>query len=349
SHPSRKVVTANHSAVYYQPDHEKWHGRAVQPTVASWAPGSFHQAARALQGAGLDVYAWVVLTHNQRLGTLHPDIAVTNAFGDRYPWALCAANQLVREYCTTLASEIAALPEIGGLELEACGWFGFEHLHAHDKTGANAMPAWARDLLSLCFCDACEIEIADVGLNPTRMRDAVRSALAPVFAGEADHGPAIEGFEDELDALHALRAGAADRLRAEVIAEVRAARPHLPVLLHTHPDPRRVGSNAGADCATLFAESAGTVLQCWPPLEQSLGLVTAASAAAGKVPGRPPIAASLLAVRTMGGRMDTLADEAVALRAAGASELRFYHAGLASGGDLRAMREAAAAWTEAAL
>jgi hypothetical protein len=342
SHPTHKVVTASHSAVYYQPDRARWRGRAVQPAVATWAPGSFHQAAHALRDAGLGVYAWAVLTHNQRLGTLHPELAVTNAFGDRYPWALCAANRLVREYCTTLAQEIAGLPEVDGLELESCGWYGFEHLHAHDKTGAAAFSPEVRTLLSMCFCDACEIEYAEAGIAPQRLRERLRAALEPVFADAAEpEKQAGAELEAELRAVHAVRTAAADRLRAEVLSAVRAARPDLPVLLHTHPDPHRVGANPGAVPATLFAESAGAVLQCGGPPEEAAATV---AAVASQAPDGMPIAATLQAVANLGGRVATLAEEAVALRAAGANELRFYHAGLASGSDLRAIREAATAW-----
>jgi hypothetical protein len=347
AHPARKVVTASHSAVYYHPDRARWRGRAVQPALATWAPGSFHQAAHALRDADLDVYAWVVLTHNQHLGTLHPGLAVVNAFGDRYPWALCAANHLVREYCATLAAEAAALPEVDGLELESCGWYGFEHLHAHDKTGASATSAETRALLSLCFCDACEVEYADAGIAPQRLRDQVRAALEPVFAGARDpDGKVLASVSAELGAVHGVRAGAADRLRAEVLAEVRAVRPQIPVLLHTHPDPQRTGANPGAAPAALFAQSAGAVVQCWGPPQESADLI---SAVASQAPDGVPVAASLLAVENLGGRVRSLAEEAASLRAAGATELRFYHAGLASGGDRLAIREAAAAWVKHAL
>jgi hypothetical protein len=344
SHPTHKVVTASHSAVYYQPDRARWQGRAIQPAVATWAPGSFHQAAHALRDAGLGVYAWVVLTHNQRLGTLHPELAVVNAFGDRYPWALCSANQLVNEYCTTLAEEVAELPEVDGLELESCGWYGFEHLHAHDKTGASAFSAQVRELLSVCFCDTCEIEYADAGIAPQRLRERLRAALEPVFAGATEPDKEVGAeFEPELRAVHAVRTAAADRLRAEVLSAVHAARPELPVLLHTHPDPHRIGANPGAVPATLFAQSAGAVLQCGGPHEEAVATV---SAVASQAPDGTPIAATLQAVANLGGRVGTLAEEAVTLRAAGANELRFYHAGLASGSDLRAIREATAAWNK---
>jgi hypothetical protein len=52
----------------------------------------------------------------------------------------------------------------------------------------------------------------------------------------------------------------------------------------------------------------------------------------------PRIAASLLAVAGLGGRTGELAGQADAVRVAGATELRLYHAGLASAADLAAMR-----------
>lgn len=345
AHPARKVVTADHSAVYYQPDRTRWSGHEVQPAVATWAPGSFHESARAMRGAGLKVYAWAVLTHNQRLGTIHPEIAVVNAFGDRYPWALCAANPQVHQYAATLAADVAALPEIDGLELESCGWYGFEHLHAHDKTGSSALPPLARELLSLCFCDACEFEYTQAGIAPLWLRDRVRAALEPVFAGVAE--PFDERttamLETELLPVHVVREAAADRLRAQVISAARQARPDLPILLHTHPDPRRIGANPGADPAGLFAQSVGAVLQCWGSMD---GATATVRDVARKAPDGVPVVASLLAVAGMGGRIERLAADAVRLREAGATGLRFYHGGLASDCDLRAIRSAAAAWNE---
>ncbi len=346
AHPNHKVVTADHSAVYYQPDRARWSGREVQPAVATWAPGSFRHGARPLRDAGLKVYAWTVLTHNQRLGTIHPEISVVNAFGDRYPWALCAANPRVREYAATLAAEVAELPEVDGLELESCGWYGFEHLHAHDKTGASALPPQARELLSLCFCASCEAEYSHAGIAPKWLRHQVQAALEPVFAGSTDafDEATATTLEAELAAVHAVREAAADGFRAEVISAVREARADLPILLHTHPDPRRVGANPGADTAALLANSVGPVLQCWGPIDDGAATV---SAVAKQAPDGVPVVASLLAVANMGGRVDSLAKDAVRLRDAGASELRFYHAGLASGSDLRAIRSATTAWNEA--
>src|SRR6202020_3598065 len=92
------------------------------------------RAVAALQSAGLPATAWVVGTHNSRLAGAG-ECSVRNAFGDVYPWALCAGSDAVREYAALLAAEAAALAGVDAIELEACGWYGFEHGSAHDKTG----------------------------------------------------------------------------------------------------------------------------------------------------------------------------------------------------------------------
>src|SRR5262249_1881128 len=154
------------------------------------------------------------------------------------------------------------------------------------------------------------------GLAPQWLRDRIRVALEPVFAGS----PASCGEEahaaiaDDLRAVDAIRAKAADRLRAEVLAAVRAARADLPVLLHCHPDTRRVGAKRGVEPATLFAQAAGAALQCWGSIEEGAAMV---SSVASQAPDGVPVAASLLAVANLGGRVASLAEDAATLRAAG--------------------------------
>ena len=75
------------------------------------------------------------------------------------------------------------------------------------------------------------------------------------------------------------------------------------------------------------------MLSCW----DSQTAPALASQAATTVPPGTVIAASLLAVAGLGGDPATLPAQAAAVRAAGATELRLYHAGLAAAPDLAAM------------
>jgi hypothetical protein len=339
-HPRHRIVTRD-AAVYYRADPSRWlavpSGRRaspvspaarqrparLRPAVARPA-GSFERAATALRSRGLPVTAWAVVTHNDRLGVTVPSATVRNAFGDAYPWALCLASPAVREYAARLAGEVAALPEADAVELEACGWYGVEHLSAHDKT-AGAGGGAAQWLLSVCFCSACRPAYAAAGADPAWLAARVRAAV------DLPEEAALPG--EAAGVLAGVRAALATRFQREVVAAARDAAPGKPVYLHVHPDPRATGANPGSEPDAL-AGAAGIVLSCWDPVAAP-ALVTRAAAAA---PPGTAVAASLLAVAGLGGDPATLPAQAAAVRAAGATELRLYHAGLASAADLAAIR-----------
>ena len=290
-HPGHRIVTRD-AGIYFQPDPARWRGARLRPVGAAPGddgPGTFERAAAALRAAGLPVTAWVVVTHNSRLAGAG-ECSVRNAFGDVYPWALCAGADAVREYAALLAAEAAALDGVDAIELEACGWYGFEHGSAHDKTGGAA--GGARDwLLSLCFCGACAPAYREAGADPAELAALVRAA--------ADGGPALPGDVGAM--VDAARAAASGRLLAGVLAAVRAAAPGQPVLVHSDPDPRAVGANPGYDLAVLCGPGGadGVVLSCGDPVTApDLVARTAAAAppgvcdrrrpAGGGRPGRPP-------------------------------------------------------------
>jgi hypothetical protein len=358
-HPRHRIVTRE-ASVHYRTDAARWRGAPLRPVEADPA-GSFERAAARLCASGLRVNAWAVLAHGCGTVAGGPSCCVRNAYGDGYPWALCIGTPAVRNYAAALAAEVASLGAADAVELEACGWYGLDHGSAHDKTGEAAGPA-ARWLLSVCFCPACSGAYGQAGADPEELRAAVRSALDQAFswgaAGAADQaaaaipaapaGPAVLAAPDELlppgaaAALLRARAELADRLMRKVVAAVRAAAPGKPLLVHADPDPRAAGANPGYDPAVLLGPggAAGIVLSCWDPA-RAVPLVASVAAAA---PPGSRIAASLLAVAGLGGRPDTLAEQAEAVRAAGATELRLYHAGLASPSDLAAIRALCHAW-----
>ena len=328
-HPRHRIVTRD-AGVYYQADPARWAGQRLRPADAAAPAGSFERGAAALRAAGIGVTAWVVLTHNSRLAG-PGECAVRNAFGDVYPWALCAGTPAVREYVALLAAEVAALAGVDAIELEACGWYGFEHGSAHDKTGPVAGLAGPAGLagqwlLSLCFCAACGEAYRAAGADP--------AALAALVRAAADGGPAVPG--DVAALLGSVRAAASGRLLAGVLAGVRSAAPGTPVLVHSDPDARAVGANPGYDPAVVCGPDGadGVVLSCGNPAAAP-DLVARTAAAA---PGGTRIAAVLQAVAGLGGHPETLAAQAAAVRAAGATELRLYHAGLAAASDLTAIR-----------
>ncbi len=285
------------------------------------------------------MHTWVVLAHNSRLGAEHPHTSVVNAYGDRYPWAPCVAQPATRAYLADLAAEAAVRPGARGTELESAGWYGLAHLHAHDKTGGVGLGDAGQYLMSLCFCPHCREGYDTQGLDPDELAAAVRAALEPVWRGSAPSDGGWAGVEKLLgeayaNGTRAWREERARTLQETVVAAVRAAAPEgFRVLLHADPVSYHCGANAGVDPAHILSVADGVVVPC----TGGAGLLTpfAEQGRDGAV-----LAANLTVVSGMGGRPDTLAADAARAEDLGATELRLYHAGLASDGDLARVRAA---------
>ncbi|MFC9327299.1 hypothetical protein [Kitasatospora sp. NPDC057015] len=327
-HPDTRIVTARHSAVYYRPEPARWRGRALRPYEQGWVPGAdpFEAARSALAEAGIDVHSWVVLAHNSRLGDENPRIAVRNAYGERYPWALCVAQPEVVEYAALLAAEAAVRPGAGGVELESCGWYGLAHLHAHDKIAGVPLGPVGQYLMSLCFCPACERGYAAAGADPAALRVAVRAVLEPLWRGGAEPSGGSEQEriaallgDDLAAAALAHRTAAAYAFQRTAVEAVRAvAGPGFRILLHADPQAHHSGPNCGVEVPRVMEFADGLVVPA--PL---------ASGAAALMPARSVLAANLGIIAGAGG------DPAGLHVPEGATELRLYHAGLASDEDLR--------------
>lgn len=340
-HPRHRIVTAEHASVLYPTD-DRWEGRELRPYAAGdWAPGdAFGEAACALTEAGLEVHTWVVLAHNSRLGAEHPDTSVVNAYGDRYPWAPCIAQPATRAYLVDLAAEAAVRPGARGTELESLGWYGLQHLHAHDKTGGVGLGDAGMYLMALCFCAVCREGYGEQGLDADELATAVRDALEPLWQGAPDDGDwaGVEKLLGETRAAdtRAWRDETARTLQEAAVGAVRAAAPDgFRILLHADPVTYHVGANPGVDPAHILSVADGVVVPC----AGGPGLLTpfAEQGREGAV-----IAANFGVVSGMGGSPDTLAADAARARELGATEMRLYHAGLASDGDLKAVRAALA-------
>jgi hypothetical protein len=203
--------------------------------------------------AGTYVYPWDVVgdpaaaERIAALGVGHATVAAfyhaTRALTPRHP-----GHRVV----------VAERPDIAGVEFEAAGWYGFDHLNQHDKVAGIPLSEDEQFLFSLCFCPAC--------------------------------------------------CGAT-------------------------PRPRVSLANTGLDMATLPTGTTGVVVNCW---NGSPALVEAS------VGHGVDVYAGLLGVGGMGADPERLSQVIADVRAAGAAGVRIYHAGLAGGGDLAAIRKASA-------
>ena len=226
-HPRHRVVEASYAALYRPVRDAAWRGRRLTPLAPTWidAPDPMRAAAAALRERGLGVTAWVVLTHNTRLGTGHPDVTVVNCFGDRYPYALCPSWTEVRDYAALLTAEAVRDVPVSAVSLESCGQMGVAHAGHHDKT-AGAWDPEEQRRLSVCCCAACRRAWAAEGADPGRIADRLRHAPLP-----PDDAAVVLGAR--------LRAAAAMREQCTTAAD------GIPVLLHASPDPWATGPSPG--------------------------------------------------------------------------------------------------------
>jgi hypothetical protein len=328
-HPRHQTVLADYAALYRPVRPGAWAGRRLAPKGPLWMvePDPFGEAVSLLRAGGLRVAAWIVLTHNSRLGAAHPDTCVVNCFGERYPYALCPSHPEVRDYAATLAAEALRDVPVDEVSLEACGQLGLVHQCHHEKSDGAWTPDAVR-LLSVCCCAACRSAWRQADLDPDRTVERLRAAVRAEALGEPVAVP-----EDV--ALLAVRHAATDALRHQVLAAVADAAPGVEVTLHAHPDPWATGASPGLT-ATAAADVDAVLVPVWPTTPASADLVASTAAVASTVDSYvtvlPPVDPA------------DLPEHARRLRAAGASRLSLYHLGLVPAWRHRALRDLVELW-----
>jgi hypothetical protein len=224
--------------------------------VGPGRPSPLEESCGLAKQAGLTTVAWVVLFHNTRLGKLHPESCVENAFGDRYEYALCPARPEVRQYGLALLRDIARTKDLDAVEIEAAGWMGHRHGSHHDKA-SFATDTHSDFLLSYCFCTACAAGLAANGSDVQALRARVCAVLRARFSdGDAmvevkvprerlatDLGRELERM---LEHRRSCNAGLLREARAQLPPGMRLA-------LHAEDDPCFTGSQVGIELARVKA------------------------------------------------------------------------------------------------
>lgn len=183
-HSGRKVFHAT-SAICFRPAAGEFAPSVIQPHCSTWATADGPVAGLFEMAANVDlrIRAWTVVFHNTPLASEHPDSAITNCFGDTFPHALCPSAPKSRQYALQLVQAIAARP-IHAIELEALGFYGYEHLSHHDKCGI-VFDMFHHFLFSCCFCTNCRIALRSSGLEPDFIVERFCDRLCRFFCGRA--------------------------------------------------------------------------------------------------------------------------------------------------------------------
>lgn len=197
--PQQKVRILEDGSLYFRPRGKHFRRLAIQPRISALADKQ-DPLERILTGAqrhGLEVVAWTVCCHNSYQGERHLDLAIHNAFGDPYPYALCPAQPAVQDYLEALVRELGAYP-LRFIQLEACEYMGFPHGHHHEKVMVDLTPL-GRMLMGLCFCPACRAAASAQGADYEAARAGVERYIVRAMEGEADPTlPATRGAASEV-------------------------------------------------------------------------------------------------------------------------------------------------------
>ena len=182
--PVRKVRYLEGGTVFFAPEWSRYEGLRLKPhpseLVGSDDPlGDLCEAA---EGRHMNVNAWAVLLHSDRLGFEHPECATQNAFGDRYLTDLCPANPDVRAYVRALTSDIVSYG-VSNFFAESPHFHGLGHGYHHERY-FEELGAVGIYLLGLCFCVHCR-EVASLsGVDAELVHRLVRDELVLCFEGE---------------------------------------------------------------------------------------------------------------------------------------------------------------------
>jgi hypothetical protein len=164
-HDGSKVFNTT-AAICFRPREGEFSSPGIKPFCAEWAAedGPVSNLHSVAEREGLRIRAWTVVFHNTPLATAHPDSAIRNCFGDVFAHALCPSAPKSREYAFRLVQAISRRP-IHAIELEAAGFYGYEHQSHHDKCGI-VFDLFHHFLFSCCFCVHCRKSFSSSGVDP---------------------------------------------------------------------------------------------------------------------------------------------------------------------------------------
>jgi hypothetical protein len=313
-HPTRRVTEIPHSAAYFALRDETWRGQRLQPhQPAKWiGPDSFEHARDRLSREGLAVDGWIVLTHDDNLDDARRDLLVRNAYGELYSYALCPRNDDVRDYCRTLVQEVVRVGGLRGVVLEASGAMGLDHGGTHDKVEMANWNSIERQLLSICFCRACEVALSDIGVDPVDLTRMIREGLAQGVTSME------EGLGGYASMVATYRVSLATTLQRELMEAARAIDPSATLAVHASASPWATGSFPASSPEAL-TDATCAVANCWSRQD-----------AAGELSGLSTMTKRLGAYLRLDREWDHVDDDLARLASLGVRELHLYHLGLMS-------------------
>jgi hypothetical protein len=329
--PKARVYFPEDGTVYFRP--RKAYG-VVKPQVSALTAGG-DILAELCGRDDIAVNAWTVLLHNTRLGTLHPELTVRNAFGDAYPYSLCPSQPEVRAYAMTLCADLAGNYRLKSLLLETPGFLTYGH-GFHHEFAQVAPNAWLDAMLGLCFCKPCREGAKRAGIDADGLAKRICMAVDTWLDDGLDQS--LEGWnasDPDLAAFHRFRC----QVVTSLVADIRAAvDPAVKVkVIATCQRPHATAYLEGHDLAALDAVSDGLELPLYQASPEAvvadgryvLDLVPALRTSVILRPGYPDMS-----------RESDLTEALAGLRGLGLVDFAFYNFGMLRPMNLEWLRNA---------
>jgi len=186
--PTRKTHLLEGGVSYFRPDRALYDGLTIRPIPASMCADRdwFAFVCERLVDRGLEVSAWHVCLHNTRLGLLHPDATIRNAYGDSYPHALSPAHPDAVAFVEATVKDIATNYPLASVMLEASNYRKRAHGsdwvsgHHHERESVYLRPL-EQALMDVSFNSADVEQRETAGIDVEALRLAIIAHMDRYF------------------------------------------------------------------------------------------------------------------------------------------------------------------------
>ena len=161
---------------YYKPDLSHYPNGAITPHPSDCLTDNqmLDEVLAAASSERFEINAWVVFMHNSAIGFRHPQVTVTNCFGNHFLSELCPSSQMIAGYISGLTADLSSRG-ITSLAMESLHFHGAHHGEHHERFFLE-MGEVTAFLFSLCFCASCIENFSGDGL---RLKNKVAALLQP--------------------------------------------------------------------------------------------------------------------------------------------------------------------------
>jgi len=161
---------------YYKPDLSNYPSGALTPHPSDCLTDNhmLDEVMTAASRENFEINAWAVFMHNAAIGFRHPQVSVTNCFGNHFLSELCPSSPQIAGYISGLTADLSSRG-ITSLAIESLHFHGAHHGEHHERFFLE-MGEVTAFLLSLCFCASCIENFSGDGL---RLKNKVAALLQP--------------------------------------------------------------------------------------------------------------------------------------------------------------------------